>query len=197
MITEMGITKLKAKAMFLLKHFDFARHLHLMFILLMLLSALIVFLQPFLYTYTIIFNFIILILAEFFISDLRIFCLLFSVLLLGLYHSRAEVDLDLCKSEYEQAFKPIMMYSCLAAYDVRERRIITSVNCKDGMKDAGRKEIETCLAGNRSILNHLESMGCSLIEISEDDLTFWYSDVCIQLSREADHSLTISVSQLH
>jgi hypothetical protein len=161
-----------------------------------ILSAIIIVIEPFLLSYVIITDIILFLLLAVFIKDslfLEFFLIISSV---QLFYLRETIDIEINKSRYYNAFQPMMKYDCLAGFNLIERKIDKSVYCKSmGLSQKDSIALATFIK-NDKLINHLKDMGCYKIETGQNFIQFWYTDDVIDIMKTKDNKIVYEVSLL-
>ncbi|MFM2156433.1 MAG: hypothetical protein RL516_1182 [Bacteroidota bacterium] len=161
-----------------------------------ILSAIIIVIEPFLLSYVIITDIILFLLLAIFIKDslfLEFFLIISSV---QLFYLRETIDIEINKSRYYNAFQPMMKYDCLAGFNLIERKIDKSVFCKSmGLSQKDSIALATFIK-NDKLINHLKDMGCYEISINHNDFQLWFNDDVVCIKKNKDNSIVYETSNL-
>lgn len=161
-----------------------------------ILSAIVILLNPFLYLYVIVINIIIFFLLGFFFNKFIIYSINWIIILLCMLSTWETIDIKINKSRFYYSFQPLMKYNCFAGYNLDTEKIECSIHCKSlNLTKEDSTELVVLLKQDKTI-KHLKNMGCTSINISENFVQFWYMDVVIDLSKANNNSIIYEISDL-
>jgi hypothetical protein len=161
-----------------------------------ILSAIIIVIEPFLLSYVIITDIILFLLLAIFIKDslfLQFFLIISSVQLFCL---RETIDIEINKSRYYNTFQPMMKCDCLAGFDLINGSIDQNVHCKTLGLSQNDSTMLVAFIKNDKTINHLKRIGCYKIETGQNFIQFWYTDDVIDIMKTKDNKIVYEVSLL-
>jgi len=161
-----------------------------------ILSAIIIVIEPFLLFYVIITDIILFLLLAIFIKEslfLQFFLIISSV---QLFYLRETIDIEINKSRYYNTFQPMMKYNCLAGFSLIEGQIDKSVYCKSlGISQKDSIALATFIK-NDKLINHLKDMGCYETSINHNDFQLWFNEDVVGIKKNKDNSIVYETSNL-
>jgi hypothetical protein len=162
-----------------------------------ILSLAIILFNSFIYLEVIIFNIILLFILIIFYKKFVFYSMIGIVILLLLLHTWETIDIKINKFKYYYSFEPLTKYECLASFNLDKNEISQSVHCKYGLSHNELEEINTYMAKNKCLIEHLKSLGCYSIEFSENYIQFWYGDMVLDLKKMDDYTIVFETSDLN
>jgi len=166
-------------------------------ILAVILSSIIIIINPFIYHEVIIVNIITFILLNLFFKNFTPYTIIWIIVLCYSLSSWETIDISINKKSYYNIFQPMMKYNCLAGFSLNEKTIDHNVQCSSlniSKEDSIKLEI---FFQKDETIKHLKKIGCYRIEISENWVQFWYSKNVIDVSKDSNNLIVHYISQLH